>query len=624
MSVQTAARETTPYIPQTRREGVGRRTVGVVREYPLPIAVVLLIAISLGLDRSGFAFAGEIVAVVAIVIGAAPLVLDTLASLRRGRYALDYIALLAIATALITGEELVGAIITLMMLGGETLEKYGVHRAKRSLTLLADRIPNEALVDGDGGTAEPVAVDLVPVGARIIVRHGEVVPLDGELIDGSAMLDESSLTGEPYLNEKVTGDEIRSGTVNLGQAFSVRVSRPAGDSTYRRILKMVEDAQASGAPLVRLADKYSVVFSLIAITLAGLAWLFSGEVIRALAVLVIATPCPLILATPIALMGGVNRAAHEKIIVKQLASLEVLSRLSSLIFDKTGTITVGRPELVSIEILPGAPVDEHDALAIAAAIERRSLHPIAKAVVEEAKARQVAALSATEVHETVGSGIEATVGGRRCRVARVVSEQQEMRVGLDVDGRSAATFVFEDRVKPEAREVFQRIVGVGIEISIATGDRRAAAERAVQALSLPVLIEAECTPAAKSELISAQQAAGRLVGMVGDGINDAPALAQANVGIVFAHEEQTAASDAADVVILGGDVTSVWHAIAIARASVAVARQGILVGIGLSTIGMVFAAIGLITPVAGAFLQEAIDLIVIVNALRASTSRKLM
>lgn len=607
-----------------RRSGKSHRLprwLTIVRDYPLPIVVAVLIALSVALDRLGFAFYSDIAALAAILIGAAPLVIDTFDNLRHGRYALDYIALLAIITALVTGEELVGAVVTLMMLGGETLEKYGVQRAKRSLTYLADRIPNIALVEQPDRTLVSIDVDAVEVGARVVVRHGEVIPLDGTLHSEFAQLDESSLTGEPYLDEKVTGDDIRSGTVNLGQTFTITVSKPAGDSTYRRILKMVEDAQTSGAPLVRLADRYSVVFTVLAISLAGIAWLVSGEVSRALAVLVVATPCPLILATPIALMGGMNRAAQEKIIVKQLASLEVLSRLNALIFDKTGTITVGRPELVDIELAPDSPVSSDEALAIAAAIERRSLHPIAKAIVEAAKQRNLPARSVSDVHETVGKGIEAMVANRRCLVARVVSERQEMRVGLSINGTLAATFVLEDRVKEGVRDVFQRIARFGIEISIATGDRRAAAERAVQTLGLPVAVESECTPEAKSAIISAQQAAGRTVGMVGDGINDAPALAQANVGIVFAHEEQTAASEAADVVILGGDVTSVWRSIVLARSAVTVARQGILAGIGLSTVAMLFAAAGLISPYAGAFLQEGIDLIVIVNALRATTGR---
>ena len=303
--------------------------------------------------------------------------------------------------------------------------------------------------------------------------------------------------------------------------------------------------------MARLADRYSLVFSAVAIALAGGAWWYSGSLERALAVLVVATPCPLILGVPIALMGGVNRAARGKIIVKRLAGLEVLARLTFLMLDKTGTITVGRPELVRIETATAGCVSENELLSMTAAVERHSLHPIAKALVEAAQARSLPLLEVHDVKETAGQGISASVGRRLVAVHGAAAPYGEMRVACDIDGQPAGTFVLEDRLKPDAHQIFEMILHSGVELAIATGDRRAAAEHAVQELGLPLEVDAECTPAVKLELIRARQAAGRTVGMVGDGINDAPALAQADVGLVFSHEARTASSEAADIVLLG-------------------------------------------------------------------------
>src|SRR5579859_7173200 len=604
--------------PGMDRRGVVVQRVGqVIRAFPRPFAMLGLLLVSLALDlyQDGV---GDPLALVVIAIGATPLVGHTIVALREHRYALDYLALLAIAAALAALEFQVGAVIALMLASGEALEDYGVRRARGSLSLLADRIPRHALVVGDDDGLVMLPVEEITVGSAVMVRHGEVLPLDGELLSERALVDESSLTGEPYVLDKAQGDEVRSGTVNQGPPLTLRVRREARDSTYRQILALVEAAQESGAPLVRLADRYSLAFSAVAISLAAGAWWWSGSLERALAVLVVATPCPLILAVPIALMGGVNRAARDKIIVKRLAALEVLARVAYLMLDKTGTITVGRPELVRIEAASGAPVEPDRALALAAAVERHSLHPIAKALVDEAHARAFPILPVRDVVEIAGEGIQARVEGHLVRVHGEAAPYGEMRVACEVDRQPAATFVLEDRLKPDARRVFERIFALGIELAIATGDRRTAAERTLHELGLPLAIEAECTPARKLELIRAHQSAAHVVGMVGDGINDAPALAQADVGLVFTHEARTASSEAADIVLLGGDVQQVWQALSIARQTVRVATQGILLGIGLSVVAMLAAWAGFLPPLAGAILQEGIDVLVIVNALRAT------
>ena len=599
------------------RAGLPLRLIGVVRAYPRPFVMLGLLLVSLALD----AYApnlGDSLAVIVIVLGATPLVRESIRALRERRYALDYLALLAIAAAIAAVEFQVGAVIALMLASGQALEEYGVRRARRSLSLLADRIPRIALVVADGEEPRALPVDEITIGSVVLVRHGEVLPLDGDLLSDRALVDESSLTGEPYLLDKVRGDEVRSGTVNQGPPLELCVRREARDSTYRQILGLVEAAQEDSAPMARLADRYSLVFSVVAIALASAAWWYSGSLDRALAVLVVATPCPLILGVPIALMGGVNRAARDKIIVKRLAGLEVLARLSYLILDKTGTITVGRPELVRIDPGPCGAFTPDELLAFTAAVERHSLHPIAKSLVEAAQTRSLPLLQVSDVQEVAGQGIGATVAQHHVVVHGVSAPHGQMRVMCEVDGQAAGTFVLEDRLKPDARAVFQRILRLGVELAIATGDRRAAAEHAVMQLGLPLTIEAECTPAFKLDLIRAHQRLGRRVGMVGDGINDAPALAQADVGLVFSHEARTASSEAADIVLLGGELRQVWQALEIARQTVLVATEGILLGIGLSVAAMVVAALGYLPPLAGAFLQEGIDVLVIVNALRAT------
>jgi heavy metal translocating P-type ATPase len=579
---------------------------------------LLILSLALDVVRDGL---GDPLAAVVIVIGATPLVRDSIVALRQRRYALDYLALLAIAAAVAALELQVGAVIALMLASGRALEDYGVRRARQSLNLLSDRIPRFAVVldaDDPTGAGVPVPIEEITIGSLVEVRTGEVLPLDGTLTTDHALVDESSLTGEPYLLEKAHGDEVRSGTVNVGPPLQLCVLREARDSTYRQILALVEAAQDSGAPMVRLADRYSLFFTTLAIAIAAIAWFASGNLERALAVLVVATPCPLILAVPIALMGGVNRAARAKIIVKRLAALEVLGRVSVLLLDKTGTITVGHPELVNVELAAGAKLTQDRALALTAAAERHSLHPIAKALVDAAQSRGLPLLPVSQIEETIGSGISACVEGHRVEVTGAPAANGEIRVLCNVDGTPSATFVLEDRLKSDARQVFKRILDAGVRLAIATGDRRTAAERIVQQLDLPLAIEAECTPQRKLDLIRDQQANGRVVGMVGDGINDAPALAQADVGLVFAHEARTASSEAADIVLLGGEVHQVWQALDVARTTIRVAVQGILLGIGLSVLAMFAAAYGFLPPLLGAFLQEGIDVLVIANALRAT------
>jgi len=597
-----------------------------LRELWIPAVVALGIGAYLSLDALGVRLAAVAVAVGVTLLGSWSLLVETVTLLLKRQYALDYIAVLAIGVGLWAGEYVVAMLIALMVSSGRTLEEYGASRARRSLTALVDRIPSEVLrwdgpADDRGRPGAHARVSDVAVGEHVYVRKGEVIPLDGVLRSPSGLADESSLTGEPYEIEKAAGDPIRSGTVNIGDPVVVEVTRPAGDSTYAKIVELVQQAQDEKAPLVRLADRYSTVFTLLTLVIAACAYLLAEYVrgadgLRAvLSVLVIATPCPLILATPIALLGGVNAAARKKIIVKSLASLETLSRIDTIIFDKTGTITLGRPrvaEMLSLSDRPDAGI-----LGIVEAIERSSLHPLAKALVLYARERGDTPAHATDVREEIGRGISGLVDGRRYTLSRL-QDDGGMAIELTCEGQRLAVFSFEDQIKEDSCETLQALRRRGLSLLIFTGDRREAALKVAAQVGSDVVVRAECSPADKQAGIDELRRQHKVTAMVGDGINDAPALAQADVGMVFSNEEQTAASEAADIVFLGGDFALVGDAVAVSQRTVGIALQSILWGIGLSVVGMGFAAFGLVPPIFGAALQEAIDVGVILNALRAS------
>jgi heavy metal translocating P-type ATPase len=550
------------------------------------------------------------------LLGSYRLFYETAVSILKKQFALDYIAILAILVSLVTQEYLVAAILALMISSGRTLEDYGVSQAKKSLTKLADRIPNEIFLWKNGKIGEKVKIDKVKKGDEVVVRKGEVIGLDGILISKDGLTDESSLTGEPYTIEKIEGDPIRSGTINVGDLIVVKVIKEQKDSTYNKIVAMVKNAQDEKSPMVRMADKYSGVFTIVTLAITGFSYAYSGfDLTRALAVLAIATPCPLIIATPIALLGGVNASSKKNIIVKKLASLEVLSRAQALIFDKTGTITLGKPLVV--EFKNQSKYEDLDLLAISEGIERNSLHPLAKAIVEYAKLNKAKIIHADNIAEKIGQGILGTVEGITYKLAKMESKEG-MTIGIYEKNSLLAYFRFEDEIKKESKAIIQTLKNKGFELFIFTGDKKEAAEKLVKNLGLEVTIKAECTPEDKQKGIEELKKQGKITAMVGDGINDAPALALADVGMVFSNEEQTAASEAADLVFLGGNFSLVVDSLNIAKRTIYIAKQSIFVGIGISIVGMVFASLGFITPIAGAFLQEAIDVAVIINALRAS------
>jgi heavy metal translocating P-type ATPase len=560
--------------------------------------------------------ASVLVGLFVTLLGSYRLFFETAVSITKKNFALDYVAILAILVALATREYLVAEILALMISSGRTLEDYGVSQAKKSLTKLADRIPNEVYLWQNGKIGEKVKIEKIKKNDEIVIRKGEVIGLDGILISKEGLADESSITGEPYTIEKIEGDVIRSGTINIGDLIVVKVTNEQKDSTYNKIVAMVKNAQNEKSPMVRMADKYSGVFTIVTLLITGLSYIFSGfDLTRALAVLAIATPCPLIIATPIALLGGVNAASKKNIIVKKLASLEVLSRAKALIFDKTGTITLGRP--IVVEFKNQSKYETKELLAISKSIERNSLHPLAKAIVEYARLNKASIIHAENITEKIGIGITGKVNGKTFKLTKMESKEG-MTIGIYEENTLLAFFRFDDEIKKESKAIIQTLKNKGFELFIFTGDKKQAADALVKNLGLDVTIRAECTPQDKQEGIQELKNSGKVTAMVGDGINDAPALALADVGMVFSNEEQTAASEAADLVFLGGNFSLVIDSLNIAKKTIAIAKQSIFVGIGLSILGMIFASVGLIPPIGGAFLQEAIDVAVIINALRAS------
>lgn len=550
-----------------------------------------------------------------IAIGSWKLLKDTWESLKKGSFALDYIALLAIATGVMTQNYVVAGVIVLMMSGGNALEDFAQVKAKESLTALKNRLPNKVQVRAGDGTISTRQVDTVEVGSTILIRKGEVVPLDGTLLDGGATLDESSLTGEAVPVSRSQGELVRSGALNTGEVVTLCTTVTPQDSTYQQIIKLVEEAEAVQTPFVQLADTLSGWFTLVALLMAGLAYIISGDLTRSLAVLVIATPCPLILATPIALVGGMSAAARYRIIFKQLASLESLASVTTLVFDKTGTLTLGKPQLEEI-VIKDKRFSTQDILQIASSIERNSLHPYAVAIVDQATHQQLKPLPVTNVSEKIGKGLSGTIENVRYTLESD-PDHADSQVVLKAHQKILAVFSFLDRVKESSISVLDSLQKQGLQLFIFTGDTKERTEDFVQELRIPITFMAALSPSEKQTHLKQLKQEAK-VAMIGDGINDAPALALADVGLAFSHQQHTAASEAADVILLGNDIKAVQISWSVARYTMSIAKQSMYVGMGLSLVGMVLALQGILPPIAGAITQEVIDVVVILNALRAA------
>ena len=550
-------------------------------------------------------------------------------SLLGGRLGVDVIAFASILGALVLDEAAAAAVIALMVAGGEALEAWAEGRAQGALTELLARAPRAAARISNGEITE-ITLDAIAPDDLLLVRPGETVPADGTLEDAGATLDESMLTGEPLPVSLQQGARLRSGGVNAGGAFRLRASAGAAGSTYAAIIRLTQAAAQSRAPLVRLADRWAIGFILLTALLAGAAWAITGDPRRALAVLVVATPCPLILAAPIALVAGIGRAARRGIVVKGGAALERLARIRTVIFDKTGTLTPGRPRLAGIEADPSLGRDA--ALRLAAALAQASTHPVSVALVATARARGFDLPVPEAVEETPGGGLSGQVDGKTLTLgsegfligrsmgpenglfaAALVSAAGSV-AWLAVEGRAAAAFIMADGLREEAPRAVRALRQLGIErIVMVTGDRAAAATPIAAALRLDAML-ADRDPAGKLTALKAERGP---VAMVGDGVNDAPVLAAADVGIAMGAHGTAAAAEAGDVVLLADRLDRAAEAIAIARRARRIALQAILLGMGLSILAMMAAAFGWLSPLAGALLQEGIDVAAILYALRA-------
>jgi heavy metal translocating P-type ATPase len=562
-----------------------------------------------------------------------PLTWSVLRSLLRGDVGVDAIALFSMAGALALGEYLAGAVIALMLAGGNALEESANRRARRELTALVERAPRSALVRRGPELVE-MPVDEVSVDELVLVRAGEVVPVDGMVVSEEAIVDESALTGEPLPVTVHRGGSVRSGTAATGSSFEVRTLRPAAESAYAALVRLVEQTEEERAPFVRLADRYAIFFLPATMIVAALAWLVSGDPVRALAVFVVATPCPLILAAPIALMCGVSRAARAGVVVKGAGTIERLGEARSVLLDKTGTITLGRPELDRVVSTDGLPATE--TLRLAASLDQLSAHPLAKALVAGAEQDNLPLTIPEKVDELFGKGVQGTVDGHRVLVGsaswlRGHGVEPALPSGLDggdakvlvaVDGEFSAVVLVGDRLRAESTDLVPRLREAGVRhVALVTGDKASVADLVGEELGVD-RVYAEQTPEEKLEVVRALHARLDLRGvvMVGDGINDAPALALADVGIAMGSAGATVSSETADAVVLVDRVDRVADAIRIGRRALFIARQSVLAGITLSLLAMGAAAAGYLPPVQGALLQEAIDVAVILNALRALRS----
>jgi heavy metal translocating P-type ATPase len=611
---------------------VGRSLLQIVRQN-VPKSAVLLAS-------GGFLLAGWFASAAGVgelatplwisgtFVALAVLAVEIITKLRQRQIGLDIVAALSMSAALAFGVPLAGNVVGLMYAGGQFLESAAAQRARREMTALLARVPQSALRYAGGALESVVIAEIVP-GNRLLVRQGDIVPVDGTVASGVALLDQSALTGESLPFQHGVGDAVMSGSTNIGAAFDLLATRYAADSTYARIVRLVEAAQQARAPMSRLADRYAIYFLVLTLAIAAGAYIASGDKLRLLAVLVISTPCPLILGVPVALMSGLSRAARHGILVKGGDGLEALAHARTLVLDKTGTLTRGGTRLTTLYTDPRSDADE--ALRLGASLDQASLHVVATALVHLARERGLGLSPPLEVREVPGDGIEGQVEGRRVAVGSLaflrrrsligdtnlgdIDSSKSGRVGIAVDGRLAGILQVADEERAEARRAIDLLRAQGIaHVVLATGDTAEIAADLAAKMGIEI-VRAELTPAEKIHIVVTERKGGTVV-MVGDGVNDAPALAAANVGIAMG-SGAAAAAEAADIVLLTDNLLRLPLALAIAVRSRRLALQSVYIGLGLSIVGMCAAAAGLIAPVEGALIQEAIDVAVILNALRA-------
>jgi heavy metal translocating P-type ATPase len=595
-----------------------------------PLATFLVILIGLALQAGPSPVWALRSWLIGLLVLGLPVVWRTVAGAFQGRFAADLVASLAILTALLLQQPLPGLVVILMQTGGEALEHYAAGRASRAVEQLEAAAPRRAN-RLRGSTVEEIPAEQVCLGDLVLVRPGEMVPCDGAVVRGYSHIDQSRLTGEPLPVTAEPGTRLMSGSLNLEGPLTVEAQAVASESQYAKIVQLVRSAEGSKSPLQRMADRYAIAFTPITLAVCAVAYLASHDPTRVLAVLVVATPCPLILAAPVAMIGGINRAARRSIIIRHGEALERLGQVTAALIDKTGTLTIGRPAVTTV--IPVAPFEADQILGYAAAVDADAGHLLARSIVAAAYERGLAIPAATDVKERPGQGVtgrvdghDITLGARsfvsachpELSLARWNGAATGLRAWLAVDGAPGGVIEFADRLRPEAHGLVEALSRLGLRrIILVTGDHLGHARAVADAVGIPE-VRADLLPADKVSVVEELERAGERVLMMGDGTNDAPALMRASVGVALAAHGGGITAEAADAVVLADDANRVAEAVQISRRTMAIARQSVWAGLGLSGLAMVVAAFGYIPPIMGAILQEAIDVAVILNALRAS------
>jgi heavy metal translocating P-type ATPase len=601
------------------------RVIALLRRYPLVGLALGVAALAGVLTASSMVdLAHGVLAVFTLSIAVRSGV-SMVRSMLKGHIGLDVLAVTAVIATVVVGEFWASLVIVVMLTGGEALEDYAAGRAERELSALLENVPQRAHRYRADGTVEDIAAADVTVGDRLLVRPSEVVPVDASLMSVSGAFDESSLTGESLPVEKADGDSVMSGSVNGSGAVDVRATAIAADSQYQRIVKLVAEAKNSKAPLVRLADRYAVPFTLLAYAIAGVAWWISGDAQRFAEVLVVATPCPLLIGAPVAFMAGMSSAAKSGIVIKDAGTLERLARAKTVAFDKTGTLTHGLPEVVEVHPVS---MTADELLVLVGSAEQYSAHVLASALRSAVAARGLSLIEAVGARDVATHGVEATIDGHTVfvgkpkYVATIASGVPELTLAageaavfVSVDGAFAGSIIVRDEIRPDAIATLAALRTLSVNnFMMLTGDIEPVAQHVASELGIRD-VRAECLPEDKVRAI--REATPRPVIMVGDGVNDAPVLAVSDVGIAMGAKGSTSAAESADVVILLDDISRVARAVSIGQRTVSIALQSIWWGIGFSVALMVVAAAGFLPAIVGAALQEVVDLIAILGALRA-------
>ncbi|HUA13144.1 MAG TPA: heavy metal translocating P-type ATPase [Candidatus Sulfotelmatobacter sp.] len=600
------------------------RFFGQYRLFSIALATLI---IGLILYFSGFHSAAQWLISIVAIGEVLPSLWRMYEDFRSGKYGVDILAATAIIVSIILGQYWAGIVVVLMLTGGQSLEDYASKRAQRELHALLKSAPQSANVITKK-KIESVPIDDIKVGDKFLVKAGEVVAVDGVIIDGQANFNEASITGEGLPQSKDKGDRVISGSISIDGVVTVKATAIAADSQYQQIIKLVRTAANSQAPFVRLADHYALPFTIAAYAIGLSVWVLSGDAIRFLEVIIVATPCPLILGAPTALISGMSRASHYGIIIKTATSLEKLAQATVMAFDKTGTLTKG--ELSVKSIVTFNKFSESEVLRFALTLEQNSNHVLAEAIVAEAKSRQIKGLKAKHLEEISGLGVKANIKGDEVVVGSYVlmmkeginipdsykhGSIKETSAFVSINGHLAGIVTFEDEIRPEAAATLAYLHANGIkEIAMITGDNKVTAEFIAEKLGIDKVF-ADALPADKLHFLSTLKP--KPIVFVGDGVNDAPVLTAADVGIAMGAKGSTAASESADMVVMPNDISRVATGVGIAKRTFQIARQSVLIGIGLSLILMFIFATGKFTPLMGAIIQEVVDVFVIFNALRA-------